>query len=439
MEKQINFLILLAFSFITVGCAGNSKKGDKLVIESQTTETSKMKKYPIKLPPDLLPYREAIERRFETQNLWLDITMDEEAVDSPENPVLTEEDFFLGGIIKFSTLKKRGFTPINSQEFATKVRQFFNIDLRKQDGCKYLFPKEDYSIYVTQKHIGEYEEVRLRAADDPYRFNIYFFQTNNHIAFGMPLLLSSYEINKKDTIEFTSWDDELHRNKFLLNDSQSSLTWLINNDLEFLEELVREFGYDKNDRINKAVLEKNNAAYQEYEKFRSSVNKRKSTEILTDLFAKKDCYGNLQIREGLMKFISETYDKQYGTPNSMMVDCAIIMRIFTSEDYPEITSQFTKQERLKIAAYAGYYDYRERIKFDAVDEWREGWDGGFLRNGLSKELSEEIVRNNYYDLPDFKKFYGYVQECIERDYEIYKMSHPDVESEEQDGAEEDGE
>ena len=46
-----------------------------------------------------------------------------------------------------------------------------------------------------------------------------------------------------------------YRNQFIFHDSKAALTWLMNNDRNFLRDLFLEYGYDKSDVINKMMLD----------------------------------------------------------------------------------------------------------------------------------------------------------------------------------------
>lgn len=57
----------------------------------------------------------------------------------------------------------------------------------------------------------------------------------------LPIFEDLVEVNG-DQIKLKVSSTIVHRNKYLFNDSQASLTWLINNDNLFLESLVKTFG-----------------------------------------------------------------------------------------------------------------------------------------------------------------------------------------------------
>ena len=62
--------------------------------------------------------------------------------------------------------------------------------------------------------------------------------------------VSDLEQQQKNNHDFI-----IHLNKYIFNDSKTSLTWLINNHKEFLRMLVKYYGYNKEPRINQLVLE----------------------------------------------------------------------------------------------------------------------------------------------------------------------------------------
>ena len=185
----------------------------------------------------------------------------------------------------------------------------------------------------------------------------------------------------------------IHLNKYIFNDSRSSLTWLINNYNNFAHLLVKRYGYDKDPRINQIVLEDIN---KEYLSVQSTENK-----VLENLFAAKDYYNKLQIREGLMKYIVENTTVEH----SELLDRLINYAGYIKDQSPK-ESEFTPAERYKIMAYAGYYEQLTRNKNNIDDpnspDWvPPGWHyDSFLKRtiDINSEFLKEIKKNDYYGL-----------------------------------------
>ena len=310
-------------------------------------------------------------------------------------------------------LKNQGFKHISDQEFESKVKMFFDIDISSPH--RKLQTRNGYTLYISEIY------------NEPYgpHFGYTYFVRNRNFIFRPTLNEYFAQVTESHQYYTCFKSSLLHQNKFLFNNSNASLTWLINNDIQFLEMLVKDFGYDKEDKINKAVLDKVNKEYL--------IKETKNRKALIGLFARKACSGNLRIRENLMKYVSDNYNKQHGTPLDMLNSYASIMVAVNSEEYSMLSEYFTKEERFKLAAYAGYYEQlaRYRNNMDGPEqsyyEHNEGWDpGSFLRNELvsNKELLDSIKENNYYNLSGFEDMVSNILGLAERQSEEYARTHP---------------
>jgi hypothetical protein len=224
----------------------------------------------------------------------------------------------------------------------------------------------------------------------------------------------------------------IHRNKYLFNDNPFSLTWLLKNDLEFLEQLLRVFGYDKDPKINRMVLKETYKLYTE--------TQPRNDVALDGLFVGRNCNGQLQIREGLLKYILETTTVEDNDLLTMLDDYCRKM-IYTS---PE-ESGFTQSEIFKIVAYTGYYVEAAYDKNEIqAQSYVENWDQGsafYNKIIMRDELWEEIKRNNYYGLPGFEDMVETIFNLNDERYEEYKRTHnfDEVEDEDEDENEDENE
>lgn len=314
-------------------------------------------------------------------------------------------------------LNKKMYKPVSDSIFKTRIYTIFGIDISTLESCDDIIINKDYIEYYTYKAYGtEGDIITTGSFLLTLKYNLFFRAPfNGHIV---------EEIDRTQRYLTCFPDNLYHYNNFIFYDSQSSLSWLINNDIEFLEILVREFGYDKNDKINKAVLESIN------EKYIST--QPRNYELLENLFAKKDYNGNLNIRQHLMEYISEFYNQDKDTPLAMLDDYAYRIVDLKKTGYNQ-EWDFTKEERFKIATFAGYYEQlaRNRNSIDGVDDSynkpiQEGWlPGSFLRNEFvgNNEFLEVIKENNYYELPDFENIISNILIQIESQSEEYNRSH----------------
>jgi hypothetical protein len=188
----------------------------------------------------------------------------------------------------------------------------------------------------------------------------------------------------------------LHLNKYLFNDDRLSLTWLLKKHKEIFLRFVRVYGYDKEPEINKLVLNEILEAYNRYREY--GLNYK---SVFNNLFTAKDCNGNLQIREGLLKYILEVTTEEENDLLAMLDDYCHFMLYSTPEE-----SGFTQSEMYKIIAYTGYYVESAYIKNDIqgwITDWNWDKESAFY-NEITKQgaLWEEIKKNDYYGLPGFE-------------------------------------
>jgi hypothetical protein len=323
-----------------------------------------------------------------------------------------ETDFLASIPVSKALLKDNGYNFNN--DFNSKIHSIFHIDNPNDSG------------YISvNKYTGQQENSSFIFGDDGEDPFIYILFKENFISdFLLLPVLFNYrkyfpeiaregdippeDENPDGTRDYLLWkevDDldkqqELNikrlvcRNKYLFNDDQSSLIWLLENDPDFLHSLVTTFGYDKEPKINKIVLE--NISQDYYHPWSS---------MLQNLFAAKDYNGELQIREALMQYIVDSATVEKSELLNMLYDCTTLLfsvYYMAGSDHAGIFDGFSQAEKLKFMAYAGYYIQLAYNKNKTGQSYR--YPESFLREGLShykNELLEEIKKNNYYGLPDY--------------------------------------
>lgn len=196
---------------------------------------------------------------------------------------------------------------------------------------------------------------------------------------------------------------------YLFNDSKAQFKWLIINDENFMESLVKTFGYTEDSDLLKWVIErtkfdKNNP--QDYGK----------------LFWIKQCDGNLKIHANTFKMLQKLYTPDIG--NDMSNDNRFLLNYikdyieyFADDNYKE--ANVSNEDRVKILANISYY--AEQYKYDK--RFGSGYGDndkimGRLRFFLDNKDVEILKKNNYFNLPKFKEWYDnadydeyYVTEC----------------------------
>lgn len=397
MKKVLFIVSISLFSFYFYGC--KSKVDNNQIIEDNMKIT---------IPESLLADKDQILKRLEVQLSWQDMNDSD-----PESFNIQEEDIILGSKIKLDAIRRKGFKPINSDKFNEKVKSIFGIDLENSEQCKFFHNNKNYAIYVTPKYITETDEAREGGIGDFQRNNYYFFKDKNFMTFKVPLMIGSIEEKSDGTSEIVAWDDECYRNKFLFNDDQLSFTWLLSNDMDFLETLVRVFGYDKNDMLNKKVLKSINKKYHK--------ETENDYEQLANLFVQRNCKGELEIRFNLIKTItSNTTIEDNGLLAMLENYLAAIIDDEKTKRNEDIQVDFTQVERFKIFTIIGCEVEKVYSKL-GISQGLQNWsETSVLYNELASndKLLDEIQKEQYYKLSEVEEIIRKVMKLIEINNEM---------------------
>lgn len=424
MNKIIS-IFLISILTIVLACSNTRKNRlaeDTKCINSDTTELTKkfkMKKYII--PEELKSDSQLIVDNLITLLNWWDTE------DNPNfNSLLNESDILLAGRLQKAILNEKNFQFLNDPIFYERINDVFGIDLKSSN--KYLYRSEYFTIYAKLYSLTACEELNSKSTflDSKRRKNYTFFNQFKFFTSRLPLSIDYLgDASDEDSkIRLQISEEDFHENNFILNNSKSSLTWLLINDFYFIEDLFYEFGYDKDPSINKFILE---SVYNEYKDSPTKHNEN----ALYDIFIRKDCNGKLHIKENLYQFISSGGDNENDYKYvSMMYDYA---RFMMYDNYAlKNEMQLTKDERLKIATYLGYYIELYYAKYQNPEDINyfpvEGaYTGSFYRNQFVDDkigLIEYIQKNNYFNLPGLKGLIESVNNQIITDTEQYYRSHP---------------
>ena len=196
-----------------------------------------------------------------------------------------------------------------------------------------------------------------------------------------------------------------YRNQFIFHDSKAALTWLMNNDKNFLRDLFLEYGYDKSDVINKMMLDEIKV-----------VNRIPEADETKALFASRGANGKLLIHRGLLEYMLKHVNEE--NEYFLMLD-QYASTLLDLRNYPEFDG-LTKEERYRIGAYVGYY---YGLLFDkgigtSIDI--NGFGHGLC---YDEDLRDYLKRNKYFHLPGFEDIAGkhYRRYRMDVDIEMEKM------------------
>ena len=397
MRQNYLFILLLLF---TISCKGVSQKHPR---ESQKIENVKGQ---VQLTHKLSPMEEQLIR-------------DYYEIDDPEGIIVQPNDMQekctdLAVRLICQELIRSGFKPLPSQEAYKRVYQIFGVDLNQhskeliQDGFWKYADKGNSKERSIQKNI-----MALKAVPDGQTFGIFWDLQTFVPQYNCVILSPSLDqvVTIKGTVKGADGEEYMdtekgkivysldksifYRNQFIFHDSKAALTWLMNNDRDFLRELFLKYGYDKSDIINKMMIDE--------------VKEEGELPIGKDykeLFVSKAADGRLLIHQGLLQYMLKHADRK--NLYYCMLD-EYLSYLLDLENEPEF-DDLTKDERYKAGAYIGYYYGLMYEKCIGTPCDNQGFGYALY---YQKDFVSYIKKNNYFHLKDFDKI-------IQRQYDRYQ-------------------
>ena len=302
-------------------------------------------------------------------------------------------------------LYRYGFKSVDSITAANAIKKYYGVDINRtaslsENGFhKFVFPGGDVKERARQS----------KMLSDGYTFfnNTIFIPKDNLLLYA-PVIDNVVELKgylyedevpdsvfKKGRITYSLEKSIFYVNQFIFHDSKAALTWLMNNDRNFLRELFLKYGYDKSDIINKMMIDE--------------VKEEGELPIGKDykeLFVSKGADGRLLIHQGLLQYMLKHADRK--NLYYCMLD-EYLSSLLDMENEPEIDN-LTKEERYKAGAYIGYYYglMYEKCIGTPCDIQAFGY-----RLYYQKDFISYIKKNNYFHLKNFDKI-------IQRQYDRYQ-------------------
>ena len=302
-------------------------------------------------------------------------------------------------------LYRYGFKSVDSITAANAIRKYYGVDINRtaslsENGFhKFVFPGGDAKERARQS----------KMLSDGYTFfnNTIFIPKDNLLLYA-PVIDNVVELKgylyedevpdsvfKKGRITYSLEKSIFYVNQFIFHDSKAALTWLMNNDRNFLRELFLKYGYDKSDVINKMMIDE--------------VKEEGELPIGKDykeLFVSKGADGRLLIHQGLLQYMLKHADRK--NLYYCMLD-EYLSSLLDLENVPEF-DDLTKEERYKAGAYIGYYYGLMYEKCIGTPCDNEGFGYALY---YQKDFVSYIKKNNYFHLKDFDKI-------IQRQYDRYQ-------------------
>ncbi|ETT01731.1 hypothetical protein HMPREF1505_0683 [Prevotella sp. ICM33] len=322
--------------------------------------------------------------------------------------------------LNFEILKRMGFLPVSDAEAQKAIKKYYNIDISESNNS--LF-KKGLRRYVFKDGLPQERLDQRRSMDDGATETLFCFWYRNifvpkynyiifHPIIEGATLLEGFDdedadnnVLKKGKLSYRNDEELFYKNQFIFHDSKAALTWLMNNNRNFLRDLFLEYGYDKSDIINKMMLDEIKV-----------VNRIPEADETKALFASRGANGKLLIHRGLMEYMLKHVNEE--NEYFLMLD-QYASTLLDLRNYPEFDG-LTKEERYRIGAYVGYY---YGLLFDkgigtSIDI--NGFGHGLC---YDEDLRNYLKRNKYFHLPGFEDIAGkhYRRYRMDVDIEMEKM------------------
>ena len=313
----------------------------------------------------------------------------------------------------FNDLIKRGFVPLSAIQFQNKLKTL-GLEMQERKKIPVINEKKHYFTMPS----FTYEAIDDMASDglDKKELNYIKYGMSNDIFvkgynFILPTTyITDYLKEKKGNVVFSLSDETIHLNKFLLNDDKASFVWLKQNSPFLLIALLKNYGYDTNEKINNVVLAD---IFNRYDQ-------DGSVSGMLNTFIRKIFYNkpHMELREGLLKSLLRLPVNEKNSLWLAMLDNYIgfLIKDGTKDTYAWYFD-FTKKERYKAAAYFGYYLYKLRAKYKETNPI-------FFAHELyyNKNFYKYLYEQKYFNLPKFKEICDSVYEEYDIDVKTYHNS-----------------
>ena len=337
------------------------------------------------------------------------------------NSIYSEADLNCSVPVLESELKNKGYRFPSEEEFEKKV---FAIFRRKLD-----FSLATQYVYIGGNDACTKSMVYNRNSDDGMTPVSYYLIKNKKFLtelFAIPEItdykknfpgtagLEKQISNDQGDVKIVKWEEDpglpkrrfnnintiVSRNKYLFNDSKADLTWLLSNDKKFLRQLVIVYGYDTEEKINRQVLEE---LYTEYTRSGQIWRAAK----IGDLFFTKDCRDKLQIRKGLLEYVSQHTTKD---DDRFIYALGVYAHYLFKENSDlfetEPSGKFSIEEKAEIIARIAVIESPAFYKYKPLNSNTAWHNTGSVLHTITAahpEILSMIIKNKYYGLPDLKE------------------------------------
>lgn len=320
----------------------------------------------------------------------------------------------------YDALKRMGYQSVSDAEARKAIKKYYNIDISENNIylARNKFRRYVFKDGASKERLEQRKAMEVDSSETvSYFWNKSIYVPKYNYTVSYPSIDNTVELQGFDNDDA---DDDIvekgklyysidtayfYRNQFIFHDSKAALTWLMNNDRNFLRDLFLEYGYDKSDVINKMMLDEIKV-----------VNRIPEADETKALFASRGANGKLLIHRGLLEYMLKHVNEE--NEYFLMLD-QYASTLLDLRNYPEFDG-LTKEERYRIGAYVGYY---YGLLFDkgigtSIDI--NGFGHGLC---YDEDLRDYLKRNKYFHLPGFEDIAGkhYRRYRMDVDIEMEKM------------------
>lgn len=305
--------------------------------------------------------------------------------------------------IEATYLQQNGFKNISNEDFIKKIEEIFNRKIDPASTTAYLkiSPNDKCDKDLNFKPF---------TADNQY---IYISKKYNLITYFYPLptiidyktlypkltVLENIPIEievEGEKINAARWkdipdlqqirNDNLQiltaRNKYLFNDSKADLAWLKSNDKQFLETLVKNFGYVKDKDLVNFILQNNYNNTDEFEK----------------VFFNVRCNGDIIFNKEVIDVIAHLSS---GDKTKYLNSISDLIIKETKDNNSLIFSDKSFEKKAEMLGKLAYYSTKITESSNIYYTFFSTLNG----NLEGKNYETEFKKNNYYNIQDFKKIW----------------------------------
>ena len=346
---------------------------------------------------------------------------------TPENEyVATREDLDLQQPLIEKTLLNSGYKFPEYAEFRERVKYLFGIDLDKsKETIVTLYPlrfANHRGVAYTDKEIKYILSQTTNLTFDEYKYTFawdgwkLFIDKERKIITPMVFLEDLIKINNIDKKEYSVKQNlkVITLNKYLMYGDKAGLTYLLSKEKELAHDLLLNFNFDKEDKINKSVLD---SLYYRYKSDGYRFGQEVRSLIFVDNFKTDD---KLYIREGILKTIEHITNENEGIYTIDLISSTLyLLRELDKSDLTKAQKGYS----YKIIGYmANTCDpLFRKYHLSKTVRWRRGNILGSYHASLVDDLEpwydlkNTFIENNYYNLPNLKEMVDYAEEFTDKE------------------------